>query len=68
MLTADTAVFTHLITLINRRTGEEKLLRIETPTNRFADVMLEVASQKVINKLQGFEIFEVLPVDEPCPF
>jgi hypothetical protein len=60
-------VFLHLVTLIKRSTNEEVCLHIETLSDRFVDVMREVAHQKAIHKLFGYEIFEILDCNEP-PF
>lgn len=54
-------VYTHIITLINRRTRDEKCLTVETLSDRFADVMREITHQKVMQGLQGYEVYEVLP-------
>jgi len=58
-------VFTHLITLLNRKIGDEACLHIETTSDRFIDVLLEIAHQKAIHKLLGYEIFEVLDCNDP---
>lgn len=53
-------IFTHIVTLINRVSGDEKALHVETLSDRFSDVMREVCHLKVMNKLQGYEVFEVI--------
>ena len=58
-------VYVHIVTLIHRITGKEASLEIETLSDRFADVMREISHQKVINKLQGYEVFEVLDCNTP---
>lgn len=63
---APKTVCKHLVTLINRMTGDEVCLTVETASDRFADVVREVACQKVERKLRGYEIFEVLDLN--CPF
>ncbi|MBW4580671.1 MAG: hypothetical protein KME42_13990 [Tildeniella nuda ZEHNDER 1965/U140] len=50
----------HIVTLINRRTEDERTLTITTKTDRFTDVIREIAHQKVINGLMGYEIWETL--------
>ncbi|MBW4540694.1 MAG: hypothetical protein KME43_16320 [Myxacorys chilensis ATA2-1-KO14] len=54
-------IYTHIITLINRRTSDEKCLTVETLSDRFVDVMREITHQKVTQRLQGYEVYEVLP-------
>lgn len=58
-------IFIHLVTLINRRTGDEKALKIETMSDRAADVIREITHQKVMNRLLGYEIFEILDCNNP---
>lgn len=58
-------VFTHIVTLLNRRTGDERSLHVETLSDRFADVMREIAHLKVMHNLLGYEVFEVLDCDSP---
>lgn len=60
--------FVHLVTLIHRQTAEEQSFEIETATERFADVMREIAHQKFMRGLQGYEYFEALPLRCPLPF
>lgn len=58
-------VYTHLVTLIHRISGREESLMVETTSDRFADVMREITHLKVVNKLQGYEVFEVLDLNDP---
>lgn len=58
-------VFTHIVTLLNRRTGDERSLHIETLSDRFADVMREVCYLKVMHNLLGYEVYEVLDCNTP---
>ena len=58
-------VFTHIVTLLNPRTGDEKCLQIETLSDSFCDVYREICHQKVLHKLVGYQIFETLAVDLP---
>lgn len=58
-------VFTHIVTLIHRSTGREETLTVETLSDRFADVMREITHQKVMHKLQGYEVFEVIDCNNP---
>lgn len=58
-------IFTHIVTLINRRTEDEKSLTIETLSDRFADVMREITYQKVMQDLLGYEVFEILDCNPP---
>jgi hypothetical protein len=60
-------VYTHIVTLIHRSSGKEATLTIETFSDRFADVMREVTHQKAEQKLFGFEVFEVLDLNDPFP-
>lgn len=60
--TAPAATCTHLITLINRATGEEFLLTTHTATNSFSDVQREVTHQRIARGMQRYEIFEWLEV------
>ncbi|MBL1176844.1 hypothetical protein [Pantanalinema sp. GBBB05] len=60
-------VYTHLVTLINRVTGDEQALTIETLSDRFCDVMREIAHQRVMKGLKGYEVFETLDLTE-LPF
>lgn len=55
----------HLVTLINRLSGDEKCLAVRTATNRFMDVLRETAHQKAMCGLKGYEIFEALEVTAP---
>jgi len=58
-------VYLHVVTLIKRSTGEEACLRIETTSSDFLPVHREIAHQKAIHKLFGYEIFEVLDCNDP---
>jgi hypothetical protein len=58
-------IFVHLVTLINRRTGHEVCLNVETTSDRYAVVSREVAYQKAERKLFGYEVFEVLDLNDP---
>jgi cobalamin-dependent methionine synthase I len=58
-------IFTHIVTLLNRRTGDEKCLTVETLSDRFAEVMREICHLKVMHKLQGYEVFEILDLNNP---
>jgi cobalamin-dependent methionine synthase I len=58
-------VFIHIITLLNRQTGDEVSLHIETGSDRFKEVLLELTHQKVMHNLFGYEIFEVLDCNDP---
>lgn len=57
--------FVHIVTLLNRRTGDEKLLEVVTLSDRFADVMREICHLKVMQKLQGYEVWEILDCNVP---
>jgi|GEM_PF-3228858 len=59
------AVYLHIVTLIKRSTGEEACLHIETTSGDFLPVHREIAHQKAIRKLFGYEIFEVLDCNAP---
>jgi hypothetical protein len=59
------SVFTHIVTLIHRSTGDEVTLTIETLSDRFCDVIREISHQKAIRKLFGYEIYEVLDCNNP---
>lgn len=58
-------IFLHIVTLINRSTGVEVSLEIETFSDRFTDVIREISAQKAIRGLLGYEIFEVLDCNDP---
>lgn len=58
-------VYTHLVTLINRRTGDEASFTVETTSDRFADVMREICHLRIMNNLQGYEVFEFLDLNDP---
>ena len=58
-------IFTHVVTLINYRTGDEKALKIETMSDRAADVFREIAHQRVMHKLLGYQVFEILDCNDP---
>jgi hypothetical protein len=60
--------FTHLVTLFNRRTGDEAVLEVRTQTDRFADVYQQICWMKAEAGLKGYEIWEVLPSDNSVPF
>lgn len=60
-----TRIYLHIVTLINRRTGQEAVINVETLSDRFADVVREVAHLKVMNDLLGYEIYEVLDCNNP---
>jgi len=65
-IAAETApAIVHIVTLINRRTEDEKSLEVVTLSDRFADVMREIAHLKVMHKLQGYEVWEVLDCQTP---
>lgn len=53
-------VFTHLVTLVNRRTEQEITLTIETLSDRFCDVLREVSLEKAKRGLFGWELFEAI--------
>jgi hypothetical protein len=59
-------IYIHIVTLINRRTEAEATLTIETTSDRYVEVSREIAHQKAIRKLFGYEVFEVL--DQNSPF
>lgn len=58
-------VYCHYITLRNRQTGDEQGFHVTTLSDRFSDVIREVAFQKVDRGLLGYEIFEVLDFNLP---
>lgn len=60
-----TPAFVHIVTLIHRRTGHERALEVVTLSDRFVDVMREICHLKVMHKLQGYEVFEVLDCNIP---
>lgn len=62
---ASQLVYTHFITLRNRLTGDEQGFEVNTLSDRFADVMREIAHQKVMRGLLGYEVFEVLDCNVP---
>ncbi len=63
-----TIPFVHIVTLIHRFTGHEVAIEVVTATERFADVMCQICQQKVERRLQGYEVFEFLPISGPVPF
>ncbi|MBL1176833.1 hypothetical protein [Pantanalinema sp. GBBB05] len=65
--TESVRVYKHLVTLINRVTEHEVALEIETLSDRFCDVMREIAHQRVMKGLKGYEVFETLDLTE-LPF
>lgn len=56
--------FTHLVTLINRRTDEEACIVVVTSTDRFHEVLQAVRVQRVLHGLTGYEIHESVPCDD----
>lgn len=56
-----------LVTLINGRTGHEVSFEIQTRTDKFTDVMLEINHQKAVRGLKGYTVFECIDLT-PCPF
>jgi hypothetical protein len=58
-------VFTFIITLLNRKTGDEQSFKLETLTDSFCAVLSEVYWQRVERGLIGYEIFEVLDCNVP---
>lgn len=58
-------VFVHIVTLINRRTGDEQAIEVVTTSDSFCEVLRETAHQKAMRKLFGYEIFEALPLSTP---
>ena len=60
--------FTHLVTLINRRTENEVSFEVATSTDRFSEVIREISHQKAVRGLKGYELFEAIPLNAPCPF
>jgi len=58
-------VFTHIVTLLNRRTEDERSLTVETLSDRFADVMREISHLKVVHNLLGYEVYEILDCNTP---
>lgn len=60
-----TMVHVHLVTLRNPRTEAERLIRIQTLSDRFSVVLMEIQRQRAALGLTGYEIFESLPVTEP---
>jgi hypothetical protein len=58
-------VFTYIVTLIHRKTGDEQALTIETLTDSFTSVLNEIHWQRAERKLFGYEIFEVLDCNLP---
>ncbi|MEX0272479.1 hypothetical protein AB3R30_26170 [Leptolyngbyaceae cyanobacterium UHCC 1019] len=60
--------FVHLVTLVNHQTADEQSFEVETTSDRLADVMREIAHQKFMRGLGGYEYFEALPTRYPLPF
>lgn len=58
-------VFTHIITLVDRRTEKETCLTIKTLSDRFCDVMRELQRLKAENRLLGYEVSEIFSPDAP---
>ena len=58
-------VYLHIVTLINRRTHDEVCLHVETDSDRYAVVSRKVAQMKAEQRLQGYEVFEVLDCNDP---
>ena len=58
-------IYLHIVTLINRRTGEERSLIVSTSSDRFAEVLREVFHLRLMHGLQGFEIYEVIDCNTP---
>lgn len=57
--------YVHIVTLINRKTGDERSLEVVTLTDRFTDVLREISHLRVVRNLRGYEIFEVLDCNVP---
>jgi hypothetical protein len=47
--------FIHLVTLIHRSPGKEESFKVVTASERFSDVMREVAHQKFMGSLRGYD-------------
>lgn len=60
--------FVHLVTLVSCYTGFEKTIEVCTSTERFVDVMRRICEIRAELKLQGYQVFEVLPISGPAPF
>lgn len=60
--------FCHLVTMINKRTGDEQILQVSTQTDRFSDVFNQISWMRAELGLKGYEIWEVIPSNNPAPF
>jgi hypothetical protein len=58
---SQSVVFRHIITLRHPHTEDEQTLIVETPTDRFVDVLREISHQRAIHNLFGYEIHETIP-------
>lgn len=61
-------IYSHYAVLVNDRTREEVSFIVETLSDRFSDVWLEIQIQKEKRGMKGFHLFEALPLDNPAPF
>lgn len=57
--------FTHIVTLINRRTEEEACIVVTTASDRFTEVLQAIRIQRILHGLTNFEIHESIACDAP---
>lgn len=61
--------FRYLVTLINPFTTQEVAIEISVLSDSTAEVLREIAHQRVMQNLKGFvQIHELLPLNSPVPF
>ena len=58
-------VYEYIVTFINRETEQEESLTIRTLSERYVDVSREIAHQKVMRGLVGYELYETLDCNAP---
>ncbi|MBD2072681.1 hypothetical protein H6F86_02010 [Phormidium sp. FACHB-592] len=58
-------MFTHIVTLIDRRTESEESLTVKTGSDTFSDVMREIWKLRADRGLTGYEVHEILACAAP---
>lgn len=59
------ATYTYVVTFRNRATGDEQITEVTTLTDSFLPVLREVQGKRIEMGLIGYEIYEVLDLNDP---
>jgi hypothetical protein len=62
-LSAHAEAFTFIVTLLNRRTGDEQTFEITTLTDSFLSVLREIQWKRDELNLRGYDLFEVIALN-----